>query len=732
MSSRRTRARRNKGVSTGVIVLRVAVLVFVVLVGLVAVGAFTGYSVASSWLEDLPDYQSAEAFELAQPTKIYSADGVLLARLFLENRTVVPMSEIATDLADAIVAIEDERFYQHDGVDYLGIARAAVKDVILGELEEGASTITQQYIDNTVLRDERTDRTFRYKAREAYLALELEKLKPKEEILGLYLNAIYLGQGAYGAEAASHAFFGKSAIDLTLPEAATLAGLAQAPSRLDPYRNPEGAKYRRDLVLGRMLANDFITQTEYDEAIATPIVVERSDEPEGGIYQAHYFVAHVKKVLQQEYSQALVFQGGLTVRTTLDTRLQGYAEDAVFSRYYRETDPNCALVSIDHTTGHVVAMVGGDDFSENKFNLATQGRRQPGSSFKMFVLITALEDGMPPNRYVNSSSPAKIPTDPVWIVNNSVGSGSGMMTMQSATRGSVNTVFARLIFELGAEKVAATARRMGITSEIPAYPSIALGTHNVSVIDMASAFGTLANLGTHYDPVVITEVIDRAGETVFEADPVAKDVVDPEVAYAAINIMKGVITGGTARRANIGRPAAGKTGTSQNYRDAWFCGFTPQLTTAVWTGYYEAETSMRNVNGVRGFGGTLSAPVWADYMSKALDGLPALDWPRQAAPDYRWDSDWAATQPADSYVGFDLEDVLKDLKNSDFKIVIVEEYHPEIAEGVIIEQTPEEGDPIAPGKTLTLVVSKGVDPNPPPPPSPPTTGTPSPPTTSTP
>jgi 1A family penicillin-binding protein len=712
--------------------MRVAVVAVAALLVLAASGAFTGYAVAMSWLEDLPDYQSAEAFELAQPTKIYSADGVLLARLFLENRTTVPMSEIATDLADAIVAIEDERFYQHDGVDYLGIARAAFKDVIAGDFDEGASTITQQYIDNTVLRDERTDRTLRYKAREAYLALELEKLKSKEEILGLYLNAIYLGDGAYGAQAAAHTYFAKDAKDLTLPEAATLAALAQAPSRLNPYDNPEGATQRRNLVLGRMLANNFITQTEHDEAIAAPMAVEGSEEPEGGIYQAHYFVAHVKKVLQQEYSQSLVFQGGLTVYTTLDTRLQGYAEDAVFSRYYRDTDPNCALVSIDHTNGHVVAMVGGDDFSENKFNLATQGRRQPGSAFKMFVLVTALEDGMPPSRYVDSSSPAVIPTNPPWVVSNSEGYGRGMITMRAGTRGSVNTVFARLIFELGADKVAATARRMGITSDVPAYPSIALGTHNVSVIDMASAFGTLANLGTRNDPVVITKVLDRAGETVFESTLLPQEVVSPEIAYAAINIMKGVITGGTARRANIGRPAAGKTGTSQNYRDAWFCGFTPQLTTAVWTGYYERETSMRNVNGVRGFGGTLSAPVWADYMSKALEGLPAVDWPRQETPDYRWKSAWAATQPTTSYLGFYLESVLKDLNESGFKIVIGEQYHPNALAGVVIGQVPAPGDPISPGAALTLTVSKGPIPAPPPPPSVPTTGAPSPPTTGTP
>ncbi len=712
---------------------RIAAVLLVLSLVIVLAGAATAVAVVQSWLTGLPNYETGEAFEVAQATKIYSADGVLLARLYLENRTVVPISQISTDLANGIVAIEDERFYQHEGVDFLGIARAAVKDLVAGSLDEGASTITQQYVDNTLLRDERTLRTFEYKAREAFLALELEKRKTKAEILELYLNTIYLGEGAYGAEAAAKTYFAKPAIDLTLPEAALIAGLAQAPSRLNPYDNPEGALERRNLVLWRMRENGFITSDAYDAAIATPLELKRGSDPEGGIYEAHYFVAHVKKLLQQEFSEALVFQGGLEVHTTLDTRIQQMAEDSVNASLGRPTDPDVALVSIDPRNGSIKAMVGGRDYAVNKFNLATQGRRQPGSSFKTFVLVSALENGMPPYRYVDSSSPAVIPASPAWTVSNSEGRGRGMITMDSATRSSVNTVFARLIWELndndstGAEKVAQTARRMGITSEVPAYYSIALGSQNVTPLEMASAYGTLATNGTHFAPMAITKVLDPQGDVVYEALPEGVAAVEPEIAYAATSILRGVISGGTASRANIGRPAAGKTGTSQNYRDAWFVGYTPQLVTSVWVGFYQTETPMRSVNGVRGFGGTLAAPIWASFMRKALADQPVLDFTPQGKPDYRWKPEWSATMKAPRLVGMTLASARAAISESGFGVSVVERFDPLAPAGVVLSQTPGAGGSIKQGGTITLYVSKGAapvappTPQPQPPPQPPPT-----------
>ncbi|MDT8434846.1 MAG: PBP1A family penicillin-binding protein [Anaerosomatales bacterium] len=717
------RARRSRRGSARV-VLGILSAAAIGVVALLAFGAAGAFGVVGSWLQDLPDYDSPDAFEVAQTTRVYSADGVLLARLYLENRTVVPMSSIATDLVDAIVAVEDERFYSHDGIDLYGIARAAIKDVAAGSVEEGASTITQQYIRNTVLLDERTDISFARKVREAFLARELERRKSKDEILELYLNAIYFGEGAYGAQAASQTFFSKDADELTLAEAALMAGLPQQPSRLSPYANPEGATRRRNVVLARMLANGYITAEEYEEARETPLELKRAPEPADGIYAAPYFVAHVKKILQQEYDPTLVFEGGLEVHTTLDMSMQKLAEESVNEALGRPEDPDTALVSIDPRDGFIKALVGGRDFSTNKFNLATQGRRQPGSSFKTFVLVAALEAGMPPSRYVDSSSPARIPTEPLWEVSNSEGRGRGFITMDSATRSSVNTVFARLIWELnddestGAQKVSAVARRMGIRSEIPPYPSIALGSQNVTPLEMASAYGTLATTGVHYEPVAITKVVDRHGEVVFEVEPEGEQVLAPEIAGEATAVLRGVITGGTARVANIGRPVAGKTGTSQNYRDAWFVGYTPDLVTSVWVGFYQEERPMLNVRGRRGFGGTVAAPIWADFMRAALKGRPALDFEKVGKPEYTFKQP-PLEVPVPDLEGMTLAQARSALENTGLGLAAAEVFHDTVPAGTIISQEPAAGDKVKPNTMVTVQVSKGKDPTPPPPPPPP-------------
>ncbi len=721
MSSRRYRVRRRRaGTPFAVVAL---IVVAVLGLSLVAGGALTAYATLATWLNDLPDYESPEAFEVAQATRIYAADGTLIARLYLENRTVVPKSRISTDLVEAIVAVEDERFYTHDGVDIQGIARALVIDIMAGEIKEGASTITQQYIRNTVLLDERTDISIQRKVREAFLARELEKRKSKDEILELYLNAIYFGEGAYGAQAAARTYFSKNAADLTLPEAALLAGLPQQPSRLSPFSNPDGALARRTQVLFRMLENGYITREEYEEARDAPLELQRSPEPEDGIFHAPYYVAHVKKILQEEYSSSLVFQGGLEVHTTIDLGLQREAERAAFSFLNRQDDPDVGLVSLDPRDGTVKALVGGKDYATNKFNLATQGRRQPGSAFKTFVLVAALEAGMPPSRYVDSSSPAVIPTEPPWNVSNSEGRGRGLITLDSAMRSSVNTVFARLIWELnddestGAEKVATVAKRMGIRSQIPHYPSIALGSNNVTPLEMASAHGTLATNGEYFEPAFVTKVVDRHGETVFELNPEGRQVLEPSIAYATTNVMRGVITGGTARRAAIGRPAAGKTGTSQNYRDAWFVGYTPQLVTSVWVGYYEREVPMRNVHGLRGFGGTLAAPIWADFMRKAHEGLPVLDFERVPQPEYTWrQTDLRETVP--DLIGMTVAQANDALSQSTLSLATNEVFHDTAPVGSIVAQDPAGGARVAPGGTVTVSVSKGKDTSEPPPPPP--------------
>ena len=635
MSARHRRLdRRRQGRRTSLIVEVLAVVVVAVLI-VSLTGVAAAVATVQTWLEDVPDPDAPGAFDVAQATTVYSADGKLLARLYLENRTVVPISKIATDLVDASVAVEDERYYEHNGVDIAGIARAAFITLQKGFGEQGASTITQQYVRNTILLDERTEISLARKVREAYIAMELEKRYSKQQILEMYLNAIYYGGGAYGAEAAARVYYSKHASELTLAQSALLAGLPQQPGRLDPFINPKAAKARRNVVLAAMLKNGYITQAEYDKAVSSRLKLKPSSDPENGIYRAHYFVAHVKKILQKKFSKGVVFKGGLKVYTTLDTRNQKYAEDAVEQQLPK--GPEAALVSLDPRNGHVKALVGGRSYNKNKFNLATQGHRQAGSSFKTFTLVTALQQGMPPYYQIDSSSPAFIPTKPKpWQVSNSEGSGHGAMTLERGTQLSVNTVFARVAWGIGARKIARTAKKMGIDTKLMPYPSIALGAQNVTPLEMASAYGTLATSGRHYDPVFITKVVDRDGKTILKSDGDSKQAIKPSIAYAATKILKGVITSGTARRAYIGRPAAGKTGTSQNNRDVWFVGYTPQLVTSVWVGHRKEKTIY--VNGMRAFGGTVCAPIWAAYMKKALEGERVLDFKKHDTPK------WATTR----------------------------------------------------------------------------------------
>ncbi|TLM97906.1 MAG: penicillin-binding protein, partial [Actinobacteria bacterium] len=528
------------------IVLRLAAVLVVVLFAFVAVAAAAGVAQVQSYLKDLPDSNNPQAFKVAEATTIYSADGKLLARLYLENRTVVPMSDISTDLVHGVVAVEDERFYTHNGVDPQGIMRAAFANIAAGSTQEGASTITQQYVRNTILLDERTDITLARKIREAYLAMQVEKRYGKPEILHMYLNTIYFGEGAYGAEAAAQTYFAKHAKDLTLGQAALLAGLPQSPSRLDPYDNLDGAVARRKEVLDAMLSNNYITTKQHEEALTEKVKLMRRVEPLEGIYGAPFFVSYVKKELQRQYSPAVVFKGGLKVYTTIDMKMQRAAETAA-ARIKGKNAPEVALVAIDPRTGQIKAMVGGRNYAKSKFNLATQAHRQAGSSFKTFVLVTAIDMGMPPSYRIDSSSPAYIPTKPrPWVVANSEGSGRGLVTLESGTAASINTVYARLVWALGAKKVAQTAKRMGIDSPLGEVPSMALGTKGVTPLEMASAYGTLATNGIHNEATGIAKIVGPDGKVIYQFKPHGKRVLRPQVAYAVTNVLKGVISHGTA------------------------------------------------------------------------------------------------------------------------------------------------------------------------------------------
>jgi len=594
---------------------------------------FGGFVFVATATFKLPDLKSKQLFSRAQTTKIYDANGDLITDLYVEqNRVVVPLKKVSPYLQKAIIAIEDRRFYDHEGVDWKAIARALMADMQQGRIVEGGSTLTQQFVKNTLISPEKT---FQRKVREAALAFQIERKFTKKQILEGYLNTIYFGQSAYGAETAAQTFFNMSAEQLTLPEAALLAGVIRSPNNYSPFVNLDRAKTRRDVVLGAMLREKMIKPDEAKAAMESPVQIQ---PPKQHDYPFPYFVEYVKQLMQEDpkFGSTVserantLFRGGLRIYTTIDPKLQRAAEEAAWNTLNRPEDPASSLVSIEPATGYIKAMVGGRDWQAQKLNLATQGPRQAGSSFKPFVLASAIEQGISISKtYESRPAVIRLPGGP-WTVNNAEGGGSGPINLRDATVHSVNAVFARLIMDVGANKVVELAKKMGIESPVEALPAIALGGlgHGVTAFDMASAYATFANGGRHAKPIAITKVTDAAGHTLKENQPLLTDALDEVTAYLVTDILKDVIRFGTGRRAGIGRPAAGKTGTAEKYGDAWFVGYTPNLSTAVWVGYRDTNSSMYNVHGVKVFGGTFPAEIWQKFMYQAHQGVPVKDFDR--------------------------------------------------------------------------------------------------------
>lgn len=580
--------------------------------------------------QDLPDLDlPADQLPAAATSLVYASDGSVIAEWHGEqDRTPVGLEDIPLDLREAVVAVEDERFYTHKGVDTEAIARAFRSNAEAGGYVEGGSTITQQLVK---LLSGDGERTLARKVREALLAYELEARTDKDKVLEAYLNLAYLGHGWYGVEAAAQNYFGKPVGQLDLAESATLAGIIRSPGRYSPKADPEAAVARRNVVLNKMEEIGYLTPVEASQARASEIVLA---PPREVPQVAPYFVEYVKQYLIDELGTDAVFGGGLRVHTTLDRRVQQDAEAAAKSFLPSETDPEVAIVALDHRTGNVLAMVGGRDFAKNQFNLAAQGRRQPGSAFKTFVLVTALERGIDPGkRYATSPYTVEV-TDGVWRVENYEGSyPSGSMTLYEATIHSVNAVFARLIMEVGPQSVVDTAGRMGITTDVEPHPAIALGglTRGVTPMEMASAYGTIASGGIHNPPVTVNSVQNEAGATVWEPDRLGERAIEEPVAVAASKVLHDVVERGTGTAAKFGPWAAGKTGTTQSYRDAWFVGYSGDVATAVWVGFAEGQVAMENVRGIRVTGGTYPAKIWARFMSAALPHLSAPVAPPAAA-----------------------------------------------------------------------------------------------------
>ncbi|MEF2845136.1 MAG: PBP1A family penicillin-binding protein, partial [Eggerthellaceae bacterium] len=512
--------------------------------------------------------------------------------------------------------------YQHGGVDLWGIARAVWVNVTHTG-HEGASTITQQFVRNTILADEAQESTLKRKVREAWIAIQLEGMYSKDEILQMYLNTINYGQGAYGIQAASELYFSKRAKDLSVAEAATLIGIPQAPTYNNPIDNPDNCIKRRNLVLDRMLTNGVITQQQHDEAQAEPITLNITKSDKGdGMYQYKYFTSYVRETLLNQYSSDEVFKGGMQVITTLDIPTQQAAEEASDRKLATLSDNlELAMVSVDPNTGFIKALVGGRDYDQDEFNLATQAKRQPGSSFKTFTLLAALNDGVSPDTNLNCTSHVDLDG---WEVENYGGANYGVRSIASAFAVSSNTGFAQLCTEIGPDKVADMAKTCGIESQLDAYPSITLGSEEVTVREMAQAYATIANGGTKHEATCIQSIKDGKGNTIYEADTTGEKVLDTALTQAATQVMEGVVTNGTGRGAAMsnGQPVAGKTGTSENWRDKWFCGITPQLSTAVWIGGRE-ETRMPSSVAADG--------VFGDFMNSVLGDQPIEQFP--TSPD---------------------------------------------------------------------------------------------------
>jgi penicillin-binding protein 1A len=604
--------RRRAGVIAGTVAIGVVVVI-------VTVGFGAGAALSASC-----DLNSLRPVEIGQNSFVYAKDGSLLGSIPAErNREPVTTAQMSRWLPKATVAIEDRRFWQHGAVDYVGIARAAWKDVTAGKVLQGGSTITQQLVRNLYTGQERT---FNRKIKEACLSIKLAQKEPKPWILNQYLNTVYYGNHAYGVEAAAQTYFSKHASQLTLLQAALLAGLPQAPSDYDPYHNPQASLDRRDEVLRAMLKNGDITLAQYDAAVRSNTL----DLKAGRIYtriKQPYFFSYVIDALDHQYGANTVRQGGLKVYTTIDPRLQRLANKAIRDILPYKTDPAAAIVSVEPGTGAIRAMTAVVRKAGNQFNLAAQSARQPGSTFKTFVLASAIERGIDPDSTYYTSAPFTCSLGPwcqtPWSVHTYDNSYRGSMSITRGTLASDNTIYAQLTLDVGPRYVWQMAHRLGVhMSPDTPVASIGLGTLSVSPLDMAAAYATFPAMGIYAKPMAITKVILPGGHEDKDSGwgkPQTKRALSEAVAWKVTDVLRQNALYGTGAGSGDGlHPNAGKTGTTDNHADAWFDGYTRQLSTVVWMGYPTGEIPMTNVHGVSVAGATFPVPIWHEYMSAAL------------------------------------------------------------------------------------------------------------------
>jgi len=605
----------------------------------VALGVLTvaGVAVAAYvyWPTDLPPVKALEEYTPSIGSRVYASDDEFLTEFQAEKRIFVPLQQIPPGLRNAIIAVEDARFYSHFGVDVRGIFRATYANFRHGRVVEGGSTITQQLAKVLFLTP---DRSFSRKVKEALLALELEKRYSKDRLLELYLNQVYMGHGAYGVEAAARMYFGKSVQDLTLPEAAMLAALPRSPGNYSPFERPELAQRRRGIAVGRLLELGYIGEAEAKAANRAPLGLVPSERRRGS---GQYFLEYLQQGLEAKYGSDILYKSGLAIYTTLDPTLQRAAEqalrDGLQALAVRQGGraasrdkgnpapvvPEGAVVVIEAATGYVKALIGGADFARTEFNRALHAHRQPGSAFKPFVYLAALEAGHVPTEVLDDSPIRYVSAGKVWAPENYDGKFRGPVTLQQALEESINVPTIRLLEQVGVNSVIDVARRAGVQSPLPHDLTLALGSGDVTLLELTAAYGTFANQGVHMEPLMVRYVTDAQGRLLEENIPQGREAVAPGVALGLTDLLRGVVERGTGIAARVlERPLAGKTGTTNDFSNAWFVGYTPSIVAGVWVGHDRPRSLGQDETGARA-----ALPIWVAVMRAALSGQPVEDFP---------------------------------------------------------------------------------------------------------
>lgn len=692
------------------------------LMALVISPPFLATGVGITRLNDLLDKEGAgftHIPRLPERSTIYANDGkTILAQLYLDNREIVRLSHVSSIAQHAVVDIEDSGFYQHGALDLRGLVRALIADLKAGAPTQGGSTITQQLVKNAVLRD--TSPTFARKFQELAIAMQVEQKYTKDQILELYLNDVYLGNRQYGIGTAADYYFHRPASKLTLIQGALLAGLIKSPEGDNPISHPNRALARRNAVLDRMAELGTITQAKADQAKAKPLGIVKNPGA-NSVATPPYFVTYLTQQILNNTNgefdslgkglvtrQRRLKEGGLKIYTTMDPQWQAYAQQAANAPWvpyvgnpgYKDK-PDTGIVSIDNATGAIRTMLSGRNFARDQLNLVTSVR-QTGSAFKPFTLVAAFRQHVSPNATFSSKSPF---CSPLWTsadhcVSNAEGAGDmGQLNLWTATADSINVVFAQLALQVTPAAIVTAAHDMGIKSDLLAVPSITLGTNSVSPLEMASAYQTFANDGVHCEPFAVTRILNSDG-VLYRHKPDCKSVLKPDTADLITAMLHGVVTSGTAASsgANLSPwPVSGKTGTTQDYADAWFIGYTKQVSTSVWVGFPSTDTSMAPYFGGGVFGGSLAAPIWAAYMQHVMSGMPALSFAAPPTPK-------KVSVP--NVVGKTQAQATSVLKNAHFAPVVqtIDDAAPK---GTVVAQSPGGGSAVELGTTVIIKVSTG-------------------------